>query len=117
VALAAATVEAINAALLDVNVAGELVFPVTHMLDERGIPFLFVTGRLEIVRIGKTALSRLNPNNSLQTLSAKSMPIEARIASANGILQLWLQDFTSVRMNCNRNSLGCRGLAANCVVP
>jgi hypothetical protein len=61
VALAAATVEVINAALLDVNVAGELVFPVTHMLDERGIPFLFVTGRLEIVRIGKTALSRLTP--------------------------------------------------------
>lgn len=43
-ALAAARVEAVDVALLDVNVAGEMVFPVAHMLEGRGIPFLFVTG-------------------------------------------------------------------------
>lgn len=31
-------------AMLDVNVAGELVFPVAHLLRERRIPFLFSTG-------------------------------------------------------------------------
>ena len=43
-ALAAARVEAVDVALLDVNIAGEMVFPVAHVLEERGIPFLFVTG-------------------------------------------------------------------------
>ena len=43
-ALAAARVEAVDVALLDVNVAGEMVFPVAYALEERGIPFLFVTG-------------------------------------------------------------------------
>lgn len=31
-------------AMLDVNVAGELVFPVAHLLRERRIPFIFSTG-------------------------------------------------------------------------
>ena len=31
-------------AVLDINVAGEPVDPVAHLLDERGIPFLFVSG-------------------------------------------------------------------------
>jgi DNA-binding response OmpR family regulator len=31
-------------AILDVNLAGELGFPVAHILRERGIPFLFSTG-------------------------------------------------------------------------
>lgn len=43
-ALAAARVENVDVALLDVNIAGEMVFPVAHALEERGIPFLFVTG-------------------------------------------------------------------------
>jgi DNA-binding NtrC family response regulator len=43
-ALAAAQMETVDVALLDVNIAGEMVFPVAHTLEERGIPFLFVTG-------------------------------------------------------------------------
>ena len=43
-ALTAARTEMIDAALLDVNVANEKVFPVAHALEERGIPFLFLTG-------------------------------------------------------------------------
>ena len=31
-------------AVLDVNVGGERVFPVAYQLEERGVPFLFVTG-------------------------------------------------------------------------
>lgn len=34
----------IDAALLDVNVAGTLVFPVAQALRDRGIPFVFSTG-------------------------------------------------------------------------
>jgi len=33
-----------DVALLDVNVAGEPVFPLAEKLDERGVPFLFITG-------------------------------------------------------------------------
>lgn len=36
--------QAIDGALLDVNIAGEKVFPVADILTQRGIPFCFVTG-------------------------------------------------------------------------
>ena len=55
-ALAAARVETVDVALLDVNVAGEMVFPVAHMLETRGFPFLFVTG------YGQAALPLNRPN-------------------------------------------------------
>ena len=43
--LAAATSEAsLDAALLDVNVAGREVFPVAEALRARGVPFVFSTG-------------------------------------------------------------------------
>ena len=34
----------VDLAILDVNLAGERVFPVAEILRERGIPFLFSTG-------------------------------------------------------------------------
>ena len=43
-ALDALKVEKVDAALLDVNVGGEMVFPVAHLLEKAGTPFLFVTG-------------------------------------------------------------------------
>jgi DNA-binding NtrC family response regulator len=43
-ALAAVRIEVLDVALLDVNVAGERVFPVAEALEQRGVPFLFVTG-------------------------------------------------------------------------
>lgn len=43
-ALGLAAGEAIDAAILDVNVAGETVFPVADRLAERGIPIVFLTG-------------------------------------------------------------------------
>jgi len=33
-----------SAAILDVNVDGEEIFPVADLLAERGVPFVFVTG-------------------------------------------------------------------------
>lgn len=43
-ALAAARDEAIDAAVLDVNIRGEPVFPVADILDARGIPLAFSSG-------------------------------------------------------------------------
>ena len=39
-----ATEEELDAALLDVNVAGRQVFPVAEVLKARGVPFVFSTG-------------------------------------------------------------------------
>ncbi len=43
-ALALAREGAFDAAMLDVNLAGDRSFPVADLLTERGIPFLFATG-------------------------------------------------------------------------
>ena len=43
-ALAAVADETLDAALLDVNVAGRQVFPVAEALKARGVPFVFSTG-------------------------------------------------------------------------
>ena len=38
------TTETVDAAVLDLNVAGELVYPVAKSLADQGHPFIFVTG-------------------------------------------------------------------------
>ncbi len=43
-ALQAASSERLDGALLDINLAGELVSPVADRLIERGVPFVFLTG-------------------------------------------------------------------------
>jgi len=43
-ALALARESRFDAAMLDVNLAGEPSFPVADLLIERGVPFLFATG-------------------------------------------------------------------------
>jgi DNA-binding NtrC family response regulator len=43
-ALAAARRETVDAAVLDINLAGEMVFPVAEALAERGVPFLLLSG-------------------------------------------------------------------------
>jgi CheY-like chemotaxis protein len=43
-ALEAARTLALDAAILDVNLAGTKVFPVAEMLSARGIPFLLLSG-------------------------------------------------------------------------
>ncbi|HEY0325465.1 MAG TPA: hypothetical protein VGC46_05735 [Allosphingosinicella sp.] len=44
VALLTAGEEDIDAAVLDLNVEGRLVWPVAAVLKDRGVPFLFLTG-------------------------------------------------------------------------
>lgn len=36
--------EPLDGAILDVNLAGEMSYPIAELLDERGVPFLFATG-------------------------------------------------------------------------
>jgi CheY-like chemotaxis protein len=48
-AVALLRTEAIDAALLDVNLNGELSFPLAELLAERKIPFVFLTGYAEVV--------------------------------------------------------------------
>jgi CheY-like chemotaxis protein len=36
--------DALHGAVLDVNLGGEMVYPVAEALDQRGVPFVFVTG-------------------------------------------------------------------------
>ena len=48
-ALAAARHESIDGAVLDINLHGVQSFPVCAVLQERGIPFVFVTGYPETV--------------------------------------------------------------------
>ncbi len=43
-ALAAAKSEAFDVAVLDINLAGEMVFPVAEALDARGVPFMLLSG-------------------------------------------------------------------------
>ena len=41
---AVASAERIDFAVLDINLRGQMVYPVADMLKERGVPFLFATG-------------------------------------------------------------------------
>jgi DNA-binding response OmpR family regulator len=43
-ALEAAHREMVDAAVLDVNLAGQMVFPVAEVLAKRGVPFLLLSG-------------------------------------------------------------------------
>ncbi len=47
--------------ILDVNVGGEMVYPVAEMLEARGVPFVFVTGYS-----GKTVVPRFQTRPTLQ---------------------------------------------------
>lgn len=54
-ALAAARSEAVDLAVLDVNVKGVKVYPVAEALERRGVPFLFLSG------YGETAIPAEHP--------------------------------------------------------
>jgi PAS domain S-box-containing protein len=43
-AISAAKASTVKAAILDVNLAGEKIYPVANLLNERRIPFVFITG-------------------------------------------------------------------------
>jgi DNA-binding response OmpR family regulator len=68
--------KSINAAILDVNVAGEMVWPVAEELQRRGVPFLFLSAypRTSIVPDPFAGILRLekpfDPNQLLHHLAA-----------------------------------------------
>lgn len=64
--------EALDCAFLDVNVAGERVFPVADALAERNVPFIFVSGYGEDVLeprfAGRPALKKPFPPSEIETV-------------------------------------------------
>ena len=48
----------IDLALLDVNVGGELVFPIAKILDTMGVPYIFVTSYSESAILPSSGIIR-----------------------------------------------------------
>ncbi len=67
-ALAAARTEALDLAVLDVNIAGGRVYPVAEVLAGRGVPFVFLSG------YGQSAVPREHPD--WQVCSKPFRPID-----------------------------------------
>jgi DNA-binding response OmpR family regulator len=61
-ALGLARSETLDAALLDINLAGEMVWPVAEALERRGVPFLFLSAYvpLSVIPVKFAAIPRLD---------------------------------------------------------
>ena len=60
--------KAIDGAILDVNLRGEMVFPLADALAERSIPFVYVTGYSKLLRAcnhGRPVLQKPYTNQQL----------------------------------------------------
>jgi CheY-like chemotaxis protein len=77
-ALEAARREAVDLAMLDINLDGEEVFPVVDILDSRKIPVIFVSGydnsRLRTCDGGKPILQKPYVQDQLRTAIATVFP-------------------------------------------
>ena len=73
-ALAAARTEAVDVAVLDVNVGGEQAFAVAYQLETRGVPFLFLTG------YGRSALPKDRLDWEVQSKPFNSAQLTASLA-------------------------------------
>ena len=68
--------ESLDAAVLDINIAGDMVWPVAEVLRRRGVPFIFLSAhpRLSEIPIPFAAVPRLEKpleqNRLLRQLSA-----------------------------------------------
>ncbi len=76
-ALELAASESIDAAILDVNLAGKEVFPLAAELDRRGIPFLFASGYGE---------NGLPPEYHGATMLQKPYVVKLLLEAVNGML-------------------------------
>ncbi len=76
-ALRAAQTEKLDLAVLDVNLAGEMVFPVAEVLTERGIPFLLLSG------YGETALPA---DRSHWPVCGKPFRLDELVATLRGLV-------------------------------
>jgi DNA-binding response OmpR family regulator len=77
-ALAGLETETPDAAILDVDIRGNLVFPLADRLADKGIPFVFQTGRLDIAALDtyRTAVhvKPVEPERVLADLAARLAP-------------------------------------------
>ena len=75
-ALAAARVEEVDFALLDVNLRGAEVYPVADVLSGRGIPFTFLTG------YGREALPARHAGGSILSKPFEASKLRATVAAS-----------------------------------
>jgi DNA-binding response OmpR family regulator len=76
-AIGAANSEALDLAVLDINLVGEMVFPVADVLAARGIPFLMLSG------YGKEALP---PNRRHWPVCGKPFRLDELISLLAGLI-------------------------------
>jgi DNA-binding response OmpR family regulator len=77
-ALVAARNETLDLALLDINLEGEMVFPVAEVLAQRGVPFLILSG------YGETALP---PNRRHWPVCSKPFKLEQLMSALVGLIR------------------------------
>lgn len=87
-ALAAARSERLDGAILDVNVAGQQVYPVADILTERAVPFVFLTGYsvggIERRYAHVPVLEKPVESTTLRRLFVTRAPVSLEIAPASG---------------------------------
>ena len=69
--------EAIDGAILDINLRGEMVFPLADLLAERSIPFVYVTGYGKLLRAcnhGRPVLQKPYSNQQLLKIIGEWWP-------------------------------------------
>ncbi len=69
--------EAIDGAILDINLRGEMVFPLADALAERSIPFVYVTGYGKLLRAcnhGRPVLQKPYSNQQLLKIIGEWWP-------------------------------------------
>ena len=69
--------EAIDGAILDINLRGEMVFPLADALAERAIPFVYVTGYGKLLRAcnhGRPVLQKPYSNQKLLKIISEWRP-------------------------------------------
>jgi CheY-like chemotaxis protein len=64
---------ALDGAVLDINLRGELVWPVADVLEERGVPFLFLTANTQAVVPQRFAHHPLVPKPASLALIRKAL--------------------------------------------
>jgi len=83
-AAAAAAEMEVDAALLDVNLSGKVVYPVADILASKNVPFAFITGYGTAALPDKYAnapvLQKPVDNETLQLLLAQNHPSLAKLA-------------------------------------
>jgi CheY-like chemotaxis protein len=78
----------IDVAILDLNLAGVLTYPVARLLQERGIPFIFATGYgssglMEDFQRSPTLQKPFGHNDLEQALSAELSSLDSRKAAVH----------------------------------